>query len=274
MSSSEATIEERFPRPSVMGVINVTPDSFSDGGVLLQPTAAVAAGWGMLDEGAAIVDVGGESTRPGSEGVSVDEELRRVVPVLEGLHGAPVSIDTAKAAVARRALELGAEFVNDVTALRGDHAMAEVVAASRAYVCLMHMKGEPRTMQVRPTYDDVVSEVAAFLEERLRFAVGEGIAEERICLDPGIGFGKTVEQNFELVRRLDVVVALGRPVLIGFSRKSSLGRILGDPQATTGPLSASVAVAVAAYERGATIVRAHDVREHVDALTVAAKVAG
>jgi dihydropteroate synthase len=265
-------IESRFPRPSVMGVVNVTPDSFSDGGVHLQPAAAVAAGWGMVDEGAAIVDVGGESTRPRSEGVSLDEELRRVVPVLEGLHGAPVSIDTTKAEVARRAIELGAELVNDVTALRGDEKLAEVAAETGSYVCLMHMQGEPRTMQVEPTYDDVVSDVAAFLEQRLRFAVDSGIAEERICLDPGIGFGKTVEQNLELVRRLDVLSALGRPVLIGFSRKSSLGRILGDPGAKTGPLSASLAVAVAAFERGATIIRAHDVREHVEALTVAAAV--
>jgi len=257
-----------------MGVVNVTPDSFSDGGVHLQPAAAVAAGWRMLDDGAAIVDVGGESTRPGSAGVSLDQELDRVIPVLEGLHGAPISIDTTKAEVARRALELGAELVNDVTALRADEAMATVVAESGAYVSLMHMQGQPRTMQVSPRYDDVVSEVTAFLEERLRFAVQAGIGEERICLDPGIGFGKTVEQNFELVRRLDVLASLGRPILVGFSRKSSLGKILGDPTATTGPLSASVAVAVAAFERGATILRAHDVREHVEALTVAAAVVG
>jgi dihydropteroate synthase len=270
VSNEHPPIEERFPRPSVMGVVNVTPDSFSDGGVHLQPAAAVAAGWRMLDEGAAIIDVGGESTRPGSEGVSLDEELRRIVPVLEGLHGAPVSIDTAKAEVARRALALGAELVNDVTALRGDQDLAGVVADAGAYLCLMHMQGEPRTMQANPTYGDVASEVADFLEERLRFAIEAGVSEDRVCLDPGIGFGKTVEQNFELVRRLDVLTALGRPVLVGFSRKSSLGRILGDGDATTGPLSASIAVAVAAYERGATILRAHDVREHVEALTVAA----
>jgi dihydropteroate synthase len=256
-----------------MGVVNVTPDSFSDGGVHLQAVAAVAAGWRMIDEGAAIVDVGGESTRPGSDGVSLDEELRRVVPVLEGLHGAPLSVDTAKAEVARRALELDVELVNDVTALRGDPRMAEVVAESGAYLCLMHMQGDPRSMQADPTYDDVASEVAAFLEERLRFAVEEGVREDLVCLDPGIGFGKTVEHNLELVRRLDVLASLGRPVLIGFSRKSSLGRILGDPTATTGPLSASLAIAVAAYERGATIVRAHDVREHVEALKVASVVA-
>jgi dihydropteroate synthase len=225
-----------------------------------------------VDEGAAILDVGGESTRPGSEGVSLDEELRRVVPVLEGLHGAPLSIDTAKAEVARRAVQLDVEMVNDVTALRGDPHLPEVVAESGAYLCLMHMQGEPRTMQANPTYGDVASEVAAFLEQRLRFAVDAGVAEDRICLDPGIGFGKTVDQNFELVRRLDVLTSLGRPVLVGFSRKSSLGRILGDPAATTGPLSASLAVAVAAYERGATILRAHDVREHVEALTVASAV--
>jgi dihydropteroate synthase len=273
VSNELAPIEERFQRPSVMGVINVTPDSFSDGGAHLQPAAATAAGWRMLNEGATILDVGGESTRPGADSISLDEELARVVPVLEGLHGAPLSIDTAKAEVARRALELGVEMVNDVTALRGDPGMAEVVADAGAYVCLMHMQGEPRTMQANPTYDDVASEVAGFLHERLRFAVDSGIAEDRICLDPGIGFGKTVDQNFELVRKLDVLTALGRPVLIGFSRKSSLGRILGNPTATTGPLSASLAVAVAAYERGATVIRAHDVREHVEALTVAKAVA-
>jgi dihydropteroate synthase len=195
------------------------------------------------------------------------------VPVLEELEGAvTVSIDTAKAEVARRAVELGAVLVNDVTALRGDPELAGVVADSGVYLCLMHMLGEPRTMQVDPRYDDVVAEVAAFLEERLRFAVAAGIAEEQICLDPGFGFGKTVEHNFELLRRLDEIAALGRPVLVGISRKRALGRILGDPEATTGPLSASLAAAVAAYERGATILRVHDVRETVEALTVATAV--
>jgi dihydropteroate synthase len=223
----------------------------------------------MLDEGAAIVDVGGESTRPGSEGVDADEELRRVVPVLERLQGRPVSIDTSKAPVARRALELGAGLVNDVTALRADPELAGVVADTKAYLCLMHMRGEPRTMQQHPRYDDVASEVAAFLEERLAFAVSEGIAEERICLDPGIGFGKTPAHNFELVRRLDVLLVLGRPVLIGFSRKSSLGHLLGSNDLIVG----SVAAAVAAYDRGATIFRVHDVKEHVEALTVAKAIA-
>jgi dihydropteroate synthase len=262
-------VEARFPRPSVMGIVNVTPDSFSDGGVNYRAEDAVAAARRMLDDGAAIVDVGGESTRPGSEGVPLDEELRRVVPVLEALAGAPVSIDTSKAEVARRALDLGAELVNDVTALRGDPELAGVVADSGAYLCLMHMLGEPRTMQLDPRYGDVASDVAAFLEERLRFAVDAGIAEASVCLDPGIGFGKTVEQNFELVRRLDVLLRLGRPVVIGFSRKSSLGRLLGDPAATTGSTAASIGAAVAAYERGAAILRVHDVRETVEALTVA-----
>jgi dihydropteroate synthase len=263
-------IDQRFPRPSVMGVVNVTPDSFSDGGVHFASDAAVAAARRMVADGAAIVDVGGESTRPGSDGVSLDEELRRVVPVLEQLQGeVPVSIDTAKAEVARRALALGVEMVNDVTAFRSDPEIAEVCAAGGAYVCLMHMQGEPRTMQLDPRYDDVAAEVAAFLEERLEFAIAHGVHEERICLDPGIGFGKTVEHNVELLRRLDVLLALGRPVLIGFSRKSSLGKLAGDPDATTGPLSASVAAALAAYERGATILRVHDVREHVEALAVA-----
>jgi dihydropteroate synthase len=273
-TGSVTGIEARFPRPSVMGVVNVTPDSFFDGGVNEAAEDAVAAGRRMVEEGAVIVDVGGESTRPGSEGVTAQEELSRVVPVLEALgRHVPVSIDTAKAQVARRALELGAEMVNDVTALRGDPEMAAVVAESRAYVCLMHMQGEPRTMQVAPHYDDVVSDVVAFLEERLRAAAAAGIAEERICLDPGIGFGKTVEQNFELVRRLDELTALGRPILVGFSRKSSLGRVLGDPEAKTGPLSASLAAAIMAYERGAAILRVHDVRETVEALTVAQAVA-
>ncbi len=253
-----------------MGVVNVTPDSFSDGGVNRGADEAAASVRRMVVEGAAIVDVGGESTRPGAEAVTLDEELRRVVPVLERLEGeVPLSIDSSKAEVARRAVALGAELVNDVTALRGDPELAGVVADSGAYLCLMHMRGAPRTMQIDPRYDDVAADVTMFLEERLRFAVSAGIREDRICLDPGIGFGKTVEQNFELLRRLDVLVSLGRPVVVGFSRKSSLGRILGDPDAKTGPLPASLAVAVAAYERGATILRAHDVRDHVQALTVA-----
>ena len=268
-------IKTRFPRPSVIGIVNVTPDSFSDGGFNLRPEDAISTARRMVGEGAAIVDVGGESTRPGAESVPAEEELGRVLPVLEAIAGElPVSIDTAKAEVARPAVALGAELVNDVTALRGDPELAGVVAESGSYLCLMHMLGEPRTMQQDPRYEDVVSEVKRFLEERLRFAVAEGIAEENICLDPGIGFGKTVEHNFELIRRLDELVALGRPIVVGFSRKSSLGKILGDGEARTGPLSASLAAAVTAYERGATILRVHDVREHVEALTAARAVVG
>ena len=230
------SFEERWPRPSVMGVLNVTPDSFSDGGLFVDPATAIDHGRRLVEEGAALVDVGGESTRPGAAPVPVEEELARVEPVLEGLGGLPLSIDTAKAAVARRALELGAVLVNDVTALRGDPDMAEVVADGDAFVCLMHMQGEPRTMQVAPHYDDVVSDVLAFLEERVAFAVEQGIGEERICVDPGIGFGKTPDQNLELLRRLDELGTLGRPVLVGVSRKSTLGRIVGDASATTGTL--------------------------------------
>jgi dihydropteroate synthase len=257
-----------------MGVVNVTPDSFSDGGVNLDPADAIATARRMAADGAAIVDVGGESTRPGSEGVTADDELRRVVPVLEELGGeVPVSIDTTKAEVARAAIDLGAELVNDVTALRSDPELAGVVADRGVYLCLMHMRGEPRTMQVDPRYDDVASEVAAFLEERLGAAVAAGVPEELICLDPGIGFGKTLQHNFELIRRLDVLLALGRPVVIGFSRKRSLGRLLGDAEATTGSVAASVGAAVAAYGAGATILRVHDVREHVQALAAARAVA-
>ncbi len=255
-----------------MAVLNVTPDSFSDGGRFASAEAAVIAAIDMLDAGAALVDVGGESTRPGAAAVRADEELRRVLPVLEGLQGRATSIDTTKAEVARQALALGVEMVNDVTALRGDPELAGVVADAGAYVCLMHMQGEPRTMQDAPRYADVVEDVASFLEARVAFAVAEGIAEERICVDPGIGFGKTPDQNLELVRRLDRIVAIGLPVLVGLSRKSTLGRVLGDPEARRGSVAASVGAAVAAFARGAALFRVHDVREHVEALAVAAAV--
>jgi dihydropteroate synthase len=266
------SFEERWPRPSVMGVLNVTPDSFSDGGLFVDPADAVAHGKRLLGEGAALLDVGGESTRPGASPVSAEQELARVEPVFEGLRGLPVSIDTSKARVAQRSLALGAELVNDVTALRGDPEMAGVVADGDAFVCLMHMQGEPRTMQVAPRYDDVVSDVLAFLEERVAFAVENGILEERISVDPGIGFGKTPDQNLELLRRLDELRALGRPVVVGVSRKSTLGKIVGDAIATTGTLAASVGAAVAAFERGASMIRAHDVRETVEALAVASAI--
>jgi dihydropteroate synthase len=269
---SSSSFEERWPRPSVMGVLNVTPDSFSDGGMFVDPARAIEHGRRLVTEGAALVDVGGESTRPGAGGVGESEELARVEPVLEGLSGLPLSIDTSKASVARRALELGAALVNDVTALRGDPAMAEVVGDGEAFVCLMHMQGEPRTMQQAPHYDDVVSDVLAFLEARVAFAVERGIREERICVDPGIGFGKTPDQNLELLRRLDELRSLGRPLIVGVSRKSTLGKVLGAAGATQGSVAASLGAAVAAYERGAWMIRAHDVRETVEALAVAAAV--
>jgi dihydropteroate synthase len=254
-----------------MGVLNVTPDSFSDGGRYLEPAAALARARTLLAEGAGIVDAGGESTRPGATGVSLEEELRRIGPVLDGLaaQSVPFSIDTSKADVARRALEAGAVLVNDVTALRGDPELAEVVAEGGACLCLMHMLGEPATMQDDPRYDDVVADIAAFLEGRLEVAVSAGVKEDRICLDPGIGFGKTVAHNLELISRLDEIVSLGRPVLIGVSRKRFLGRILGDVDALSGPVAAGVALAVLAFERGASIFRVHDVREHVEALSAA-----
>jgi dihydropteroate synthase len=257
----------------LMGVVNVTPDSFSDGGRYLDSGSAVAHGVELAREGAAILDVGGESTRPGATPVGAPEELRRVLPVIGDLRGAAtgaeISIDTSKAVVAQEAIAAGATLINDVTALRGDPKMAEVVASSRAELCLMHMLGEPRTMQHNPRYDDVVSEVKAFLEHRLAFAVDNGIAEERITVDPGIGFGKTVEHNLELLRRLDEIVALGRPVLIGASRKSFLGRITGrsDP---ADRVAATVAVNVLAYQLGARLFRVHDVAPTYDALAVAA----
>ncbi len=261
-----------------MGIVNVTPDSFSDGGLFLESEAAVRHGERLAAEGAEILDVGGESTRPGADPVPVQAELERVLPVVEGLARsdvaarARVSIDTAKAAVAEAALAAGAAVVNDVSAFRGDPEMAAVVAGAGVECCLMHMKGEPRTMQHSPTYEDVVSEVRAFLEERLAFAVEEGVPEERIWLDPGIGFGKTLEHNLELLRHLDELVAIGRPVLVGTSRKSFIAKLTGAER--VGPLGGTVASNVLAYERGASIFRVHDVAETVDALRVAAAVGG
>jgi dihydropteroate synthase len=258
-----------------MGVVNVTPDSFSDGGLFLEADAAVEHGEILAREGADILDVGGESTRPGSEGVSDEEELRRVQPVVERLAAAGhrVSIDTAKAGVARAALEAGAEIVNDVTAFRRSPDMAGLVAERAAGCVLMHMLGEPRTMQEDPRYDDVVSEVKAFLEERLRFAVSEGVPEERVWLDPGIGFGKTVEHNLELLRRLDEIVAIGRPVVIGTSRKSFLGKLTGGRDESE-RLPGTIATNVIALERGASVFRVHDVAQVSDALAVAAATFG
>jgi dihydropteroate synthase len=257
---------------TVMGIVNVTPDSFSDGGQWLDPGRAVQHGLELESEGAAILDVGGESTRPGAQPVSRSEELRRVMPVIDGLIAAGttarISIDTSKAAVAQAALDAGAALVNDVTALRGDPAIAGLLADRGADVCLMHMLGEPRTMQRDPHYDDVVSEVKAFLEARMAFAVAQGIAEERILLDPGIGFGKTLAHNLELVRRIEELAALGRPVVVGASRKSFLGRLTG--RDVDDRVAATVAVNVLAFERGARVFRVHDVAPTDDALRVAA----
>jgi dihydropteroate synthase len=256
----------------LMGVVNVTPDSFSDGGRFLERDAAVAHGLALAREGAALVDVGGESTRPGALPVSGEEELARVVPVIEGLLAAgveaAVSIDTSKAVVAARALAAGASFVNDVTALRGDPEMASVVAGSGADCCLMHMLGEPRTMQKNPRYEDVVSDVTAFLEQRLGFAVAQGIAEERIVLDPGIGFGKTAEHNLELLRRLDELLELGRPLVVGTSRKSFIGKLTGRP--VDQRLAGTIATNLLAFMHGARIFRVHEVAPVLDALNVAA----
>ncbi len=258
----------------IMGVVNVTPDSFSDGGEWFELDQAVAHGRGLVAEGAAILDVGGESTRPGAEPVDVDEERRRVVPVIRALRdaGAQLSVDTSKLTVAEAALSAGATLVNDVTAFRADAELAGLVADAGADCCLMHMLGEPRTMQDDPRYDDVVDDVRAFLEARVAFAVGEGIAEERIAVDPGIGFGKTARHNLELLARLDELAALGFPVVFGASRKSFLGRITG-----RGPrerVAATVATTVLAVERGASVVRVHDVAPTRDALLVTAATLG
>jgi len=252
-----------------MGVVNVTPDSFSDGGAFDEPADAIAHGRRLAAEGAGILDVGGESTRPGAAPVPAEEELRRVLPVVEGLaRTARVSIDTMKLAVAEAALDAGATYVNDVTAFRHDPDLAGLVADRGADCCLMHMLGEPRTMQRDPRYGDVVSEVKAFLAERLAFAVAEGVPETRIQLDPGIGFGKTLEHNLELLRRLHELTDLGRPVVVGTSRKSFLGRITGRDVAERVP--ATIATCVLALERGARVFRVHDVAEVADALKVTA----
>jgi dihydropteroate synthase len=253
-----------------MGIVNVTPDSFSDGGLFLGADAAIAHARRLADDGADILDVGGESTRPGAEPVAVDEELRRVLPVFQGIAGMPVelSIDTSKAPVARAAIESGATIVNDVSALRADPAMVGLLAETGAACCLMHMLGEPRTMQRDPRYDDVVDEVKAFLEERLSFAVAEGVREEGIMLDPGIGFGKTAAHNLTLLRRLAELTSLGRPLVIGTSRKGFLGRILGDDASER--LPGTIATNVLALERGASIFRVHDVAPVRAALATAA----
>ncbi|HVD37587.1 MAG TPA: dihydropteroate synthase [Solirubrobacterales bacterium] len=258
----------------LMGVVNVTPDSFSDGGLYLDPEAAIAHGRELVAAGAEILDVGGESTRPGAKAVSEEEELRRVVPVIRGLRdlGCELSVDTSKAPVAAAALDAGAAIVNDVTALRGDPEMAALCAERGATVVLMHMLGEPRTMQDDPRYEDVVTEVQAFLAERLEAAVAAGIAGERIWLDPGIGFGKTADHNLELLRRLGELRELGRPLVVGTSRKSFIGRF--DGSAAGERLGGTIASSVLAAAEGAAVLRVHDVAEVRQALTVATAILG
>jgi dihydropteroate synthase len=250
-----------------MGVVNVTPDSFSDGGLYLDVDAAVRHANELLADGAAILDIGGESTRPGAEPVPLEEEIERVIPVIDRLQG-KISVDTRKVEVAEAAIQAGARIVNDISAFRHAPEMAGLVAGSGATCCLMHMLGDdPRTMQDAPVYDDVVDDVKAFLVERLDFATSEGVPEDKVWLDPGIGFGKTIDHNLELLRRLDEIVAIGRPVVIGTSRKSFLGKITGrEPQDR---VAATVATNVMALERGAEIFRVHDVRETADALKLA-----
>jgi dihydropteroate synthase len=257
-------------QPRIMGILNVTPDSFSDGGEWFAFDEAVQHARVLVGEGADILDVGGESTRPGADPVSLDEELRRVVPVIRAARdtGAQISVDTMKLSVARAAVEAGASYVNDVSAFRHEPELAGFVADRDCDCCLMHMLGEPRTMQDDPRYDDVVDDVRAFLEQRIEFALGEGVREERIMVDPGIGFGKTLAHNLELLRRLDEIVAVGFPVVVGTSRKSFLGRLTGrdDPHDR---VAATLATTVLALERGAAVFRVHDVAPTRDALAVA-----
>jgi len=260
--------------PVVMGVLNVTPDSFSDGGLDADASAAIARGLAMVEDGAGIVDVGGESSRPGAQPVTVAQELSRVLPVIEGLAAAtsvPISIDTSKPEVMRAATAAGASLINDVNALRSPGAL-EAAAASGAAVCLMHMQGEPRTMQADPRYDDVVGEVVDFLEARIESCVTAGIGRDRLLIDPGIGFGKRLEHNLALLARLDVLVRMNLPVLVGVSRKSMFGTLLN--RAVTDRLAGGLAVAAIAVAAGVSVVRTHDVAATVDAVRVAAAIRG
>jgi dihydropteroate synthase len=263
------------PRTWFMGVLNVTPDSFSDGGLYFDAGRAVDRGLELAAEGADILDVGGESTRPGSRPTPEAEEIRRVVPIVSALRkrtGALISVDTAKASVAAAALDAGADIINDISAFRFDPAMAGLAARSGAGVVLMHMQGTPLTMQESPRYGDLIGEIGAFLAERIRVAVAAGVRAERIIVDPGIGFGKTFEDNLELLRRQEAFHSLGRPLLLGFSRKAFLGRILDRPPAER--LEGTIAAAVLAVERGAHILRVHDVGPVARAVRTAEAVLG
>ncbi len=273
----ENGVESQFeaPDPVLMGILNVTPDSFSDGGEFFGVKPAVVQAEKMLDEGAHMIDIGGESTRPGSDPVSPDEEMRRVLPVvrsiLESRPETVISIDTYRASTAEAVLGAGARVVNDVTALRGDKKMASLVAERGCPVILMHMLGEPKSMQRDPRYEDVVRDVRDFLVGRAEYALSAGVREENVILDPGIGFGKTLRHNLELLNNLNVFVRLGFPVLVGASRKSFLGKILGSEDAED-RLFGTVATNVIGYERGATLFRVHDLRANKEALEVAAAV--
>ncbi len=263
-------------RALVMGIINTTPDSFSDGGSFLDPQAALAHGLAMVAEGAEILDIGGESTRPGAQGVSADEEIQRVLPVIQALRRESrvlISIDTSKADVARAALGAGADIINDVTGLRGDADMLALAASSKAGVVIMHMQGEPRTMQVAPAYEDVVSEVGEFFRHSLAGALASGIDPMCIALDPGIGFGKSPEHNRRLLAELSAFLSLGRPLLVGVSRKSFLGWLAGSV-AMDARFWPGVALTSICRERGAKILRVHDVKPHMEALRMTEAIIG
>lgn len=258
----------------VMGILNVTPDSFHDGGRYLDAGAAIARAREMAAAGAGIIDVGGESTRPGAEAVALDEELRRVIPVIEAIApdpGVPVSVDTSKSEVADAALNAGAAMINDITALRGDERMVEVAAAHSCPVCLMHMQGGPASMQKDPRYDDVVAEIIQFFHERIEWAVERGVRRENIILDPGIGFGKKLEHNLAIIRNFESFRSLKRPLMIGASRKSFIGMIMED-DGSGDRLAGTIATSVLAYQKGARLFRVHDVAENCQAIRVTAAV--
>lgn len=265
-----------FDRPLVMGIVNVTPDSFSDGGQFLQADHAVGHALKLIEEGADLIDIGGESSRPGAESVPIEDELQRVVPVVEQLRSqteTPISVDTYKSEVAHAALEAGADIINDISALRMDPEMVRVIAQSGAPIILMHMLGTPATMQQSPHYTNCVEEISAFFVQRIAFAVQHGIARERIIVDPGIGFGKRFEDNLDLLRALHRFTQFGLPLLVGASRKSFISRVTGAQTSPTERLGGSIAAAVVARQRGANILRVHDVAATIEAIKVAEAIA-
>jgi dihydropteroate synthase len=259
--------ENPLPIPQIMGILNVTPDSFSDGGLFLSVDAALNKAHQMVKDGATIIDIGGESTRPGADPVSVPEELDRVLPIVEKIRAELpilISVDTSKAQVMREAIAAGADMINDVMALRGEGSIAAVASSDTVQICLMHLQGEPRTMQHNPHYDNVVNDIKTFLLERIQTCLEAGIAKNRLILDPGFGFGKTLEHNLLIMKKLQQFTELGYPVLVGVSRKSMIGQVLNKP--VTERLYGSLALAVLAITKGATIIRTHDVAATMDAL--------